>query len=298
MTRETTFITLGTSGGPMPNPLRAQPAHLLCHADGHVLLDCGEGAIDQIGRAGIDFREVHDVVLTHHHFDHIGSLFACLGRNMMLQRQQPLNIFGPAGTELIVERLCAACDVPQEIGFGVPGQVLPHPRDFVTVTEIAPGDAVRFGAVRMTCCENTHYRTEDKLGQDGYLSLSLRFDAPDRSICLSGDTGPCGAVEEFAKGVDLFIGELMDFDLVMRRLRATSPDVPKERLETMLNHLAPHHLTPEQLGEMAARAGAKHLVAVHLPKGVCTPDNAETYAARVRAVFAGKVSIGADLAVY
>ncbi|MEQ8166616.1 MAG: MBL fold metallo-hydrolase, partial [Alphaproteobacteria bacterium] len=33
----------------------------------------------QLRRVGVEFRTVDHIVLTHHHFDHIGSLFACIG---------------------------------------------------------------------------------------------------------------------------------------------------------------------------------------------------------------------------
>ena len=47
--------------------------------------------------------------------------------------------------------------------------------------------------VRVSCCENTHYRPEAELGQEGPVSLSYRFDTPDRSILFTGDTDPAGA---------------------------------------------------------------------------------------------------------
>ena len=93
MPQTTTFITLGTAGGPVPNRYRAQPAHAVVTQDRTLLIDCGEGAMGQLMRAEIDFRNVHDIFISHHHFDHIGSLFACLGMNMMLQRKTPLNIY-------------------------------------------------------------------------------------------------------------------------------------------------------------------------------------------------------------
>lgn len=298
MDHSTTFVTLGTAGGPILQPGRSQPAHVLTVGDQSILIDCGEGALGQLTRAGIAYRDIHAVVLSHHHFDHIGSLFALLGLNMMTQRSQPLRIFGPTGTAQIVGSLINACDVPNEIGFGVPGQKLPHARDFVEVQEINPGDRVEIGAVTLTCCENTHYRGEDKHGTGWYLSLSLRFDTPDRSVLFTGDTGPCKRVETLAEGVDLFVGELMDVELTMSRVREANPGMPEERIQMIGSHLAEHHLSPEQLGEMAARAGAKDLVAVHFSPGMITPDKAPGYAARIAAVFDGSVHLSEDLARY
>jgi len=291
-------ITLGTAGGPVQNPQRAQPAHVVMHGESPILVDCGEGAMGQLKRAGIEFREVHHLFLTHHHFDHIGSLFACLGLNMMTQRKTPLNIYGPPGTKSIVDNLCAACDVPNAIGFGVPGQKLPHPRDFVKVTEIRPGDEIMIDDLKVTNCENTHYRTEEKFGEEGYLSLSLRFDLADRSVVFTGDTGACKALETLAKGADLIVGELMDLDITMTRIRAMNPQMPEERIQMIGSHLSKHHISAEELAELAVGAGAKEVVAVHFPPGIATPDTAQSYADRVAAIFEGKFAIGQDLAVY
>jgi ribonuclease BN (tRNA processing enzyme) len=282
----------------MQNPERAQPSHVVMYDDTPILVDCGEGAMRQLKRAGIEFRNVRDIFLSHHHFDHIGSLFACFGLNMMIQRRETLTIYGPPGTQQIVDGLIAACNVPNEIGFGVPGQRLPHPRDFVDVCEIVPGDVIEIGELKVTCCENTHYRTESKFGEEGYLSLSLRFDAPDRSILYTGDTGPSETVAKFAKGVDLFVGEMMDVDKTMAKVREMNPQMSDERIQQIGEHLSRHHLSPEQLGEMATRAGADHVVAVHFAPGLLSPETIPTYTKRVQSTFSGEVSLGVDLASY
>lgn len=95
------FITLGTAGDPTPKPHRMPPAHTVACDGGTILVDCGEGAFQQPARAGFDLRQMRALLLTHHHFDHIGSLFACLGLNMMMHQDQPMNIYGPRRTSVI-----------------------------------------------------------------------------------------------------------------------------------------------------------------------------------------------------
>jgi len=292
------LTTLGTAGGPVQNPDRAQPAFLLMNGARPVLIDCGEGAMRQLARAGVQFRDVGEIFLTHHHFDHIGSLFACLGVNMMTMRRDPLTIYGPPGTARIVEGLFAACDVPQAIGFGIAGQTMPHPRDFVRVVEVRPGDRLTLGEMGVTACENTHYRTEEAFGTEGPVSLSYRFDLPGRSLVVTGDTGECRALQGLARGADLLIGEMMDLDLTMSRVRAANPTMPAAGIDRIRQHLSQHHLSPEELGDLAARAGVGQVVAVHFPPGVATPASAPDYAARIAARFGGDVRIGADLETY
>ena len=252
----------------------------------------------QLVRVGVEYRNVHHIFLTHHHFDHIGSLFACLGLNMMTNRREPLTIYGPIGLRAIVDGLCDACNVPNDIGFGVPGQNLPHPRDFTKVVEMAPGDTVEIDEITVTSCENTHYRSEDQFGRDGHISLSYRFGTPDRSVVFTGDTGPCRALERLAKGADLMISEMTDIDRAMKRIRAQNNNVPEERLKKVASHLSKHHVSAEELGIMAERAQVKSVVAVHFAPGMATPDNADGYVARVKAVYSGEFFIGQDLAEY
>lgn len=293
-----TIITLGTAGGPMQNPQRAQPAHVFMHGDQPILVDCGEGAMGQLARAGIQFRDVHHIFLTHHHFDHIGSLFACLGLNMMTQRRAPLTIYGPSGTRRIVDGLIAACDVPQAIGFGVAGQSLPHPRDFVQVQELHPGATITLDDLVVTCCENTHYRAETEFGTDGPVSLSLRFDTAARSVVFTGDTGPCRALIDLARGADVMVGELMDLDITMGRIRAMNPDMPSARIAMIQSHLSQHHISAEDLAQIAEAAAVKSVIAVHFPPGIATADTAQGYVDRFKAICDADFTIGQDLARY
>lgn len=294
----TKFITLGTAGGPTPKPHRMPPAHAVAYDGGTILVDCGEGAFQQLRRAGFDPKQVHELFITHHHFDHIGSLFACLGLNMMMHRDKPMNIYGPPGTSEILEHLIAACDIPQATGYGVPGQTLPHPRDFIVSRDIQPGDVFDIDGTRISCCENTHYRSEDQFGNKGPVSLSYRFDMPDRSMVFTGDTGPCRALEDLAKGADLLVGELFDADIVINHLRARNPDMSDKALQQMSQHFTEHHLTPEDLGELASRAGVKQLVAVHIPFHTKSAGEDAKYVKRISAKFSGSVTISEDLAAY
>ena len=298
MPSPSSFTTLGTGGGPGLSADRAQPAHLLMVRDTPVLIDCGEGAMRQLRCAGIDFRHVGHIFLTHHHFDHIGSLFACLGLNMMVHRRTPLTIYGPPGTRQVVDGLIAACAVPHAIGFGLTDQHLPNPAEFVVVREVTPADTVTLDGCRVTCCENTHYRPESQAGTPGALSLSFRFDLDDRSIVFTGDTGPCAAVEDLARGVDLLVGEMVDAEKVLARFRAMNPNAPEQRATAIRRHMTEHHLTAEQLGEMAARAGVAQVVVVHMTNDSVTAQTADSYLARIRSRFDGEIHLGQDLHSY
>ena len=93
-----TFTTLGTNSGPIPNPERSEPANLLRFGDQVVLVDVGDGAPEQLVKAGVPLKAVTAVVISHLHFDHTGGLFAFLGLRYQAGIQGPLTIYGPPGT--------------------------------------------------------------------------------------------------------------------------------------------------------------------------------------------------------
>ena len=56
----------------------------------------------------------------------------------------------------------------------------------------------------MTAASNSHYTFSPGSAEVAkFVSLSFRFDAPDRSIVYTGDTGPSENVERLARNADL-----------------------------------------------------------------------------------------------
>jgi ribonuclease BN (tRNA processing enzyme) len=102
-------------------------------------------------------------------------------------------------------------------------------------------------------------------------------------------------VEDLAKGAQLLVGEMMLADQIIAQLQAKNPHMTPERIAMMGQHLQSHHLSPEQLGDLAARAGVTHLVAVHIPLDNITPETAPDYAVRISQVFSGQITIAKDL---
>jgi ribonuclease BN (tRNA processing enzyme) len=121
-----------------------------------------------------------------------------------------------------------------------------------------------------------------------FPAFGFRFDTPHGSIAFSGDTGPCENVVRLAAGADVLVHEVMDVELLTARLL----DLPN--YDAVRNHLAAAHSSPEQVGDIATRAGVRTLVLSHLAPGDGEPSDHE-WEERVRAHFAGEVVCGADL---
>ena len=82
-------------------------------------------------------------------------------------------------------------------------------------------------------------------------SYGYRFDTPDRSIVISGDTSPTEETIKACNGCDVLIHEVRTLELVSK--------LPGERR----SFGAKNHTTSEQLAALAAKAKPSLLIAYH-----------------------------------
>lgn len=290
------FITLGTMGGPVAAPVRSQPANALVHSGRVYLVDAGDGAVQQLSRAGIMLPRVTGVFLSHLHADHTGGLSAVLALRNQTNVRDRLTIYGPPGTRELVGGLVASMQPAARVGYGIPGQPWMPPADTVNVVEIAGGETLIIDGMTVTAAQNSHYDfAAGSIEDRNYKSLSLRFDLPGRSIVYTGDTGPSAAVEALAKGADLLVSEMIDMGGTLANVARNSPNMPTQARQMLEQHLSTHHLTPDAVGQLAAKAGVKALVITHFAAGTPDPVRTEGYKAQIRAHYRGSLALANDL---
>ena len=101
MSMATELVLLGTAGAPMPVAGRAGISSALV-VDGRVfVIDCGRGSPSAFVDAGLDFRRLEAVFISHLHADHTGDLPGLLlypwgvraGADGLLP---PIRVYGPS----------------------------------------------------------------------------------------------------------------------------------------------------------------------------------------------------------
>ncbi len=288
------FITLGTVGGPIPNPERSQPANILLWQDQGILIDAGDGAPEQLAKANIALGQVQTVFISHLHFDHTGGLFALFGMRYQVRTSGVLTIYGPPGTKRMVDSLVAAMRPMSEFGAGNPGVTPPPPEPSFRVVEIVDGDKIVIDDVTVTVASNSHYSYPGGSPEAlKFQSLSFRFDMPDRSIVYTGDTGQSKNVEQLAKGADLLVSEVIDVKAVLGDLRINRPDLKEAVLEGFATHFVEHHLTAAEAGKLAQNAGVEKLVLTHL--GIGSSSSIKDIKNAATSTFDGSILIASDL---
>jgi ribonuclease BN (tRNA processing enzyme) len=204
----TRLITLGTRAGPNPTVWRAQSSNLLMVNGIPYVIDAGDGVTRRLTRLGTNFRTIGNIFITHPHSDHTSGLGALMSDIYDANRTSPVDIYGPPGTLASVQALLDYLAVNSEIRISDWTKVIPADKLF-SGHDTGAGTIFQDANLKVTAVENTHFHFQPgSPGYGKYKSYAYRFDAPDRSVVFTGDTGPSDAVATLAKGADLLVSEV------------------------------------------------------------------------------------------
>jgi ribonuclease BN (tRNA processing enzyme) len=179
-------------------------------------------------------------------------------------------------------------------GYGIPGQ--PWSTD-VDVVELHGGERTAVDAFNVTVAANSHFsRPEGDRSPPEGVSLSYRFDLADRSIVYTGDTGPSSSVVTLSRGADLLVSEMLDADALLATMRPVGAAPAATQTASGFEwHLRAHHMTPAQVGELAAAANVKRLVITHFAPNITSAEHEQRYKNAIGARFSGDVTLARDL---
>nr|WP_321441589.1 MBL fold metallo-hydrolase [uncultured Hyphomonas sp.] len=295
----TRIITLGTVAGPIAQAKRSGAANLLQVGSRFYLIDAGPGVSHRLAVAGVQPVQIQHIFLTHLHFDHAAGLAPLLGFSWIARIGKPIDIYGPPATSEFVSDAIKYLSIPEGI---YTAQIPPSPTisDLVKAHDVdvtGPTMIYEDDKVRVTAVENSHYSAipVDRLPLGAARSYSYRFDTPDRSVVFTGDTGPSDAVVELAKGADVLVSEVIDLDAMMALLKETGfKGATDAQLKPVVDHMRDEHLTPQEVGRIAAQAGVKMVVLTHVGPGSDIETDMRRYTQGVRDWFAGPVVIARD----
>jgi ribonuclease BN (tRNA processing enzyme) len=294
-TMGTRLITLGTRGGPLPTKDRAQSSNLLVVNGTLYLIDAGDGVTRRIVQAGFDFRQVGKIFITHPHSDHTAGLATLLVSEWEYQRREPIDIYG-GGVEALVKGAIAYLTPNAKIRWAE-GKTAPMAETFLG-HDVPAGLVYRDHNVKVTAVENTHFHfPEDSLPYGKYKSYSYRFETPGRVIVFTGDTGPSDALTELAKNADLLVTEVgMPNDVIelFKRSGLWQVKTPAEQAG-FIRHMEEEHVTPEVVGQMAAKANVKAVVMTHLGPTTDPQDDYQRYIDGAKKFFVGPITLAKDL---
>jgi ribonuclease Z len=273
---------LGT-GTPTPSLKRMSSGYLVETGERKILFDFGPGAYHRLLEAGVNPVQVTDVFFTHLHYDH------CLDyiRLVMTRWDQgagkipELNVYGPEHTakmtDLIINGvfgpdLEARTELPMsQAVFVARGGKLPRAKPKPVVKEVHNNDLVQGEGFTVKVHSVIH-------AQPILECFGYRLEAEGKSFAYSGDAGPCKAMEDLARNVDVMV-HMCHF------ITGTALNAEFEKRNG--GHL--------EVARLAQAAGVKNLVASHITEQMDVPGVRERLIREMAEVFKGNLFFGEDL---
>jgi ribonuclease BN (tRNA processing enzyme) len=275
----THVVLLGT-GTPNADPERSGPAVAVVANGTAYLVDAGPGivrraaAAAQAGVLPLAVRNLDHLFLTHLHSDHTVGLPDIIFTPWVLERDTPLQLFGPVGSKRMVEHILAAYS--DDIQVRLEGLEPANERGYlVDVVEIAPGVVFEDENVKVTAIPVHH--------GDWQHAFGFRFESADRVVVLSGDATPSDAIVEACNGCDVLVHEVYS-------------QVGFERRDPVWQRYhGDSHTSTAELADMAVRARPDLLVLYHQLHWGTTDED---LVAEVTGRYDGSVVSGRDLGIY
>jgi ribonuclease Z len=237
-----------------------------------LMFDCGEGTQRQMMRYGITFA-LTDIFFTHMHADHMLGVTGLL-RTLALQgRTEPMNLYGPVGSEKLLWRAITLGSEKQHFEIKVfelvPDTPLKRQGYSIVPFAVEHGDrsAIGYHLIEETRLGRFNPEKAKEMGipegplwgrihkgetvqlADGRSINPAELvgpSRPGRRIVLTGDSRPSEATVAAATGADVLIHEAT----------FTSEEASRA-LET-------GHSTAREAAEVAAKADVKRLILTHV----------------------------------
>lgn len=184
------LVILGSSNA-IPDAERENTHMALLGEQRTVLIDCVGTPLVRLQQAGIDYRRLTDLILTHFHPDHVGGAPNLLMNLWLLGRKDPLHVYGLRHTLERLEKVMELFDWGSWPNF--------FPLRFHALAEEA--------LVPVLSCDDFRIQASPVKHLVPTIGLRVDFPASGKALAYSCDTEPYHNVVELASGVDVLIHE-------------------------------------------------------------------------------------------
>lgn len=244
----TKVVLLGT-GTPVPDPDRSGPATAIVVDDAAYIVDMGPGLVRRAKGAvlnrhinALEPANLKVIFVTHLHSDHTAGYSDLILTGWTAGRRTPLEVYGPTGLQTMTDHILQAYRIDIETRTNSEGDQRRNPEGWkVNAHEIKPGVIYKDAKVTVRA-----FTTKHAMESYGY-----RFDTPDRSVVIAGDTSPTEETIKACDGCDVLIHEARAEEMYAK--------LPEDRR----SFGAKNHTTSEQLAELASKAKPRLLIVYH-----------------------------------
>jgi ribonuclease BN (tRNA processing enzyme) len=280
----TSVVLLGT-GTPRTEPGRAGTSTAVI-VDGHpYVFDFGQGVGLRLsegheqGIPGLAMSNLTRAFLTHMHSDHTLGLASLMLTPWMFGREEPLQIYGPQGMEAMAGNIVDA--YAPDIAKRTLNEPHTEHGHEMTGIDVTPGVVYTDDRVEVEAFAVSHGDWDPDV-HGPFPAMGYRITTPDRTVVISGDTGPFPEMEDVYADCDVLVHEVYATAGLMSR--------PEEWQE----YHRRSHTSGTHLGEVATRLKPGVLVLNHELLWHATEQDLLD---EVAAAYTGPLIYGRDLTV-
>ncbi|MBS1811419.1 MAG: MBL fold metallo-hydrolase [Acidobacteria bacterium] len=278
--QSTTQIVLLGTGTPNADPERFGPSVAIVVNDTPYIVDFGPGVVRRAAAAqrkgvvGLAMPKLSKAFVTHLHSDHTTGYADLIFTPWVLERKDPLDVYGPKGLKAMTDHIVKAYqqDLDMRLFGGEPSNKTGHK---VNTHEIKPGVIYKDANVTVKAFSVKHGSWKEAYG--------FRFETPDKTIVISGDCAPSQSVIDACDGCDVLIHEVYSQTGFLKR----PPEWQKYHSQ--------FHTSSRELAEIATKAKPGLLILYHQ---LFWGTSEDALLNEIRQDYSGKVVSGRDLDVY
>lgn len=182
-------LTILGSGTCVPSLERSAPGYFLEVDEKKILIDCGSGTVRRLLEAGIDYKNIDVICLTHFHPDHFIDVVALLhainyAHVSGFKRTKELVILGPEGAKEFFDNII----------FKIAGTKPWKDPYKIRIEEVK--EKIVLDKLEIKTAETDHFK-----------NTAFRFNFNNKSLTYFGDTGYNENIVNLSKNSDLLILE-------------------------------------------------------------------------------------------
>jgi ribonuclease Z len=283
-------VVVGAGG-----PMGAQGAtnSIAVMADGEMLLfDAGPGSSRSLMRWTLPQAALTNVFFTHYHSDHFADFGEVRLNSWVAGRKAPLGVYGPSGLGALMQGFeqVYAQDAVYRTAHHGPAVLDPagaglNVNEFALPAPGALGKVYEKGDLRVFAFTVDHFPVDAAVG--------YRVEYGDKSVVISGDTNVVPELALAAKGTDVLFADGLG-KLIVQQLAALSQQAGRTQQAKLLSDILGYHMSPAEAAAVAAQAGAKALVFVHVTPPLQNEQMRMAYLMGVSQAYSGPAAIGQD----
>ena len=180
------LVVIG-AGTALPTPARSPSCHLLDAGDRTIIFDMGAGALSRLGAAGMDYRDIDTIFISHLHPDHVLDIVMLLQATNATpewNRSRPLTILGCRGLKEFLAQL-------------------------MRIFRDTEPETYRLDVIELDvgCHSIVGLKVEVALTGHTSNSIAFRLESGGKIFVYSGDAADTQELASLARGADIFLCE-------------------------------------------------------------------------------------------